>query len=86
MLGELKMAALLHGVRGEPAVDLQALAETISRFGQLVVDCPDLVEVELNPLVATPAGVVAVDARARLARHAPSGPAGAPVPGPPGGS
>jgi acetyltransferase len=86
MLGELKMAALLHGVRGESAVDLQSLAETISRFGQLAVDCPDLVEVELNPLVATPAGVVAVDARARLARHAPSDPAGAPVPGPPGGS
>ena len=86
MLGELKMVALLHGVRGEPAVDLQALSETISRFGQLAVDCPDLVEVELNPLVATPTGVVAVDARARLARHAPSDPAGAPVPGPPGGS
>ena len=86
MLGELKMAALLRGARGEPAVDLLALAETISRFGQLVVDCPDLVEVELNPLVATPTGVVAVDARARRARHAPSDPAGAPVFGPPGGS
>jgi len=61
MLGELKMAALLRGVRGEPPVGLQALAETISRFGQLVVDCPDLLEVELNPLVATPTGVVAVD-------------------------
>ena len=68
MLDELKMAALLHGVRGEPPVDLQALAETISRFGQLAADCPDLVEVELNPLVATPAGVVAIDARARLVR------------------
>jgi acetyltransferase len=67
MLGELKMAALLRGVRGEPPVDLQALAEAISRIGQLAVDCPDLAEVELNPLVATPAGVVAIDARATLA-------------------
>jgi succinyl-CoA synthetase beta subunit len=83
MLDELKMAALLHGVRGEPAVDLQTLAETISRFGQLIVDCPDLAEVELNPLVVTPTGVVAIDARARLTRHAPSDPAGAPVPSPP---
>jgi acetyltransferase len=70
MLGELKMAALLRGVRGEAPVDLQALSETISRFGQLAADCPDLAEVELNPLVATPTGVVAVDARARLARTA----------------
>ena len=83
MLDELKMAALLHGVRGEPAVDLQTLAETISRFGQLIVDCPDLAEVELNPLVVTPTGVVAIDARARFTRHAPSDPAGAPVPSPP---
>jgi hypothetical protein len=40
------------GKHGEPPVDLQALAETISHFGQLAMDCPDLVEVELNPLVA----------------------------------
>jgi acetyl coenzyme A synthetase (ADP forming)-like protein len=67
MLGELKMAALLHGVRGEPPVDLPALAQTISRFGQLAMDCPDLSDIELNPLVASPAGVVAVDARGTLA-------------------
>jgi acyl-CoA synthetase (NDP forming) len=68
MLDELKMAPLLRGVRGEPPVDRMALAETISRFGQLAVECPDLEDVELNPLVATATGVVAVDARATLAR------------------
>jgi acetyltransferase len=67
MLDELKMAALLRGVRGEPPVDLPALAETISRFGQLTVDCPQLAEVELNPLVASSTGVVAVDARGAFA-------------------
>jgi acetyltransferase len=69
MLDELKMAPLLRGVRGEAPVDRAALAETISRFGQLVADCPDLLEVELNPLVAGTASVVAVDARATLARR-----------------
>ena len=64
MLDELKMGALLRGVRGEPPVDRTALAETISRFGQLAADCVDLLDVELNPLVATSTGVVAVDARA----------------------
>jgi acyl-CoA synthetase (NDP forming) len=75
MLDELKMAPLLRGVRGEAPVDRAALAETISRFGQLVADCPDLLEVELNPLVTGATGVVAVDARATLARPAaPSAP------------
>jgi acetate---CoA ligase (ADP-forming) len=66
MLDELRMAPLLRGVRGEPAVDQAALAATIACFGQLAADCPELVELELNPLVAHATGVVAVDARARL--------------------
>ena len=67
MLDELRMAPLLRGVRGEPAVDQAALAATIARFGQLAADCPELVELELNPLIAHATGVVAVDARATLA-------------------
>jgi acetyltransferase len=66
MLGELRMAPLLKGVRGEPPVDLDALAETICRFAQLAADAADLAELEVNPLVAGPGGVMAVDARARL--------------------
>ncbi len=66
MLGELRMAPLLKGVRGEPPVDLGALAETICRFAQLAVDAADLAELEVNPLVAGPGGVMAVDARARI--------------------
>ena len=66
MLGELRMAPLLKGVRGEPPVDLGALAETICRFAQLAADAADLAELEVNPLVAGPGGVMAVDARARI--------------------
>jgi len=66
MLEELRMAPVLRGIRGEPPVDLPALAETISRFSSLAVDLPDLVEVELNPLMASPEGAIAVDARATL--------------------
>jgi acetyl coenzyme A synthetase (ADP forming)-like protein len=66
MLDELRMAPLLRGVRGQPPVDQAALAETIVRFGQLAADCPELSELELNPLVAYATGVVAVDARAML--------------------
>ncbi len=67
MLEELRMAPVLRGVRGEPAVNLPALAETINRFSRLAVDLSDLAEIELNPLMVGPEGVVAVDARATLA-------------------
>jgi acetyltransferase len=66
MLGELRMAPLLKGVRGEPPVALDALAETICRFAQLAADTAELAELELNPLVAGPGGAMAVDARARI--------------------
>jgi acetyltransferase len=67
MLDELRMAPLLGGVRGEAPVDRAALAQAISRFAHLAAELPELVEVELNPLVAGPAGVLAIDARGTLA-------------------
>jgi acetyltransferase len=79
MLDELRMAPLLRGVRGEPAVDQTALAATIAHFSQLAADCPELVELELNPLVAHATGVVTVDARATLVSPSPQvGSAGMP--------
>lgn len=66
MLDELRLAPLLRGARGEPPVDLPALAATIEQFSRLVADAPGLEELEINPLIASAAGVVAVDARATL--------------------
>ena len=66
MLSELRMAPLLRGVRGKPPVRLDALADAIGRFAQLAADVDELVEIEINPLIAGPDGVMAVDARARL--------------------
>jgi acetyl-CoA synthetase (ADP-forming) len=66
MLSELRMAPLLRGARGEPPVKMEALAEAIRRFAQLAADAPQLGEIEINPLMAGPDGVMAVDARARL--------------------
>jgi len=60
------MTPPLRGVRGEPPVNRSALDETIRRFGQLAMDLTDVRELELNPLVASPSGVVAVDARGTL--------------------
>jgi acetate---CoA ligase (ADP-forming) len=66
MLAELRMAPILRGVRGHPPVALEALAEAVSRFSSLVTELPDVEELEINPLVATTAGVRALDVRGRL--------------------
>jgi acyl-CoA synthetase (NDP forming) len=68
MLDELRMAPLLRGTRGEPPVDRDALTAIVARFSQLLVDLPELAEIEINPLTVGPDGAVAVDARARLDR------------------
>jgi len=65
MLDELRMAPVLRGVRGEAPVNREALVQAICAFSRLAVDVAELAEVELNPLVAGPAAVVAVDARGK---------------------
>lgn len=63
MIGRLRMAALLEGYRGRPAVDLPALARAVAQVSRLVASRLDIDEAELNPVFALPQGVVAVDAR-----------------------
>ena len=58
-----KIRPLLDGARGRPAVDIDALAETLSRFSVLVSELRDSVkEIDVNPLIAGPDGCIAVDA------------------------
>jgi acetyl coenzyme A synthetase (ADP forming)-like protein len=59
---------LLEGVRGETAVDLVALQEIIQRVSQLVGEHEAILEMDINPLVAFPDRVLALDARFRIAR------------------
>lgn len=56
----------LKGVRGRRAVDLEALEELLVKFSQLVVENRTIKEVEINPLLASGDGLVALDARAVL--------------------
>lgn len=76
MLDELRAAPLLAGVRGRPAIDRDAVAELIVALSILGTDRPDLVEVDLNPVVASPDGAVAVDALVVLTSMAPPVPHG----------
>jgi acyl-CoA synthetase (NDP forming) len=63
MLDSIRAAEILRGVRGAPAVDRWAIAEQIRRVSQLVADFPEIAEVDLNPVIATPEGAVAADIR-----------------------
>ena len=62
MLRELRAAALLTGVRGRPGIDRDALAALIGDLARFMDERSDIVEIDLNPVIATPDGVVAVDA------------------------
>ena len=65
MVHGIKGLPLLQGARGRPKADLNALAATIMKVQRLAVDLAgDLVELDINPLVALPRGVVALDALA----------------------
>jgi acetyltransferase len=64
MLESLRLWPLLRGHRGRAAVDVDALLEVVIRFSHLVADYPEIDEVEINPLLATAGGAVALDARA----------------------
>jgi acyl-CoA synthetase (NDP forming) len=62
LLREGRAAALLRGVRGRPACDEAGLASVLTGVGDLLADRPEVAELDLNPLIAAGARVVAVDA------------------------
>jgi acyl-CoA synthetase (NDP forming) len=65
MISEIKGSALLTGFRGQPALDIDALADTLSRVSLLIADHADrIAEIDVNPLFVRRAGqgVVAADA------------------------
>ena len=62
MLASLRGARVLDGFRGSPAVDRSAVADIVVAVGRIGVDRPDIVEVDLNPVIASPGGALAVDA------------------------
>jgi len=81
MMEQTKIFKALQGVRGRPPVDLVALEQLLVRFGQLVVEQRWIKEIDINPLLATPAlardpkqvasegetgGLIALDARVVL--------------------
>ncbi|HET6938659.1 MAG TPA: acetate--CoA ligase family protein [Nocardioides sp.] len=66
LLRSLQGAPLLLGARGRAPVDVDAVADVVARVSLLAAAHPELVEIELNPVLAGPAGALALDARVVL--------------------
>jgi acetyltransferase len=71
MIREIRSFPLLQGARGEPATDLDGIVESLLRLSQMVIDFPEIFEIDINPLKAFPEGrpPVALDARLTVRKN-----------------
>jgi acetyl coenzyme A synthetase (ADP forming)-like protein len=72
LLREIRGFPLLQGYRGQPAADVEALRDLLLRVSRLADEVPEIVELDLNPVIALPAGhgCRIVDARIKVGRTA----------------
>jgi acyl-CoA synthetase (NDP forming) len=71
MLRSLKTFPLLDGYRGAPSANIGAVEQLLLRVSAMVEDHPAIAELDCNPVIASPAGAVVVDARIRVEAPAP---------------
>jgi acyl-CoA synthetase (NDP forming) len=62
----LRGSPLLFGYRGAPAVDVAAVEDVLLRVGQLADELPEVAEMDLNPVIVSEHGVLAVDVKVRV--------------------
>ena len=74
MVHSLHTFPLLDGYRGAPRCDVAAIEDVLLRVSAMVEAHPEIVELDCNPLIAGPDGVVIVDARVRVETAAPQRP------------
>ncbi|MEG4799705.1 bifunctional acetate--CoA ligase family protein/GNAT family N-acetyltransferase [Microcoleus sp. ARI1-B5] len=66
MMEQTRIYKALQGVRGRAAIDLVQLEQLLVRFSQLIVEQPQISEIDINPLLVSPEGAIALDARVVL--------------------
>ena len=66
-MAQTRVWRLLQAYRGKPAAAIDAIAEVLIRIGQLVAEHAEIRELDINPLLADAAGVIALDARIQVA-------------------
>jgi len=68
LISRTRISRLLAGYRDRPAADLGAISRTLIQLSHLVADIPEIVDLDINPLLADDQGVIALDARIVVAR------------------
>ena len=66
MIDRTRISALLAGYRNQPAADRSAIVLALKAISQLLIDFPQIVAIDINPLLADADGVIALDARMEL--------------------
>ena len=66
MLDEIRARSLLGAFRGRPPIDRDAVSEILVRVGELLIDLPQVAELDLNPVFVDHTGIKIADARAVL--------------------
>ena len=66
LVSRTRIARLLDGYRDRPPADREALYLTLTKVSQLIADLPELIELDINPLLIDECGVIALDARMRV--------------------
>lgn len=66
LIARTRISKRLSGYRNVPAADMEGLADVLDAVSAMAVDLPDLLELDINPLIVSAAGVIALDARARI--------------------
>jgi acetyltransferase len=69
LIDRTRAAEIMKPLRGSPAVDRKALEDLLLRVSEMACELPAIVEMDINPVIASADGVVAVDARIVVARH-----------------
>ncbi len=67
LVGRTRISRLLAGYRNRPAADMNAIYRTLMQLSQIMADIPEIIEIDINPLFADAKGVLALDARIRVA-------------------
>ncbi len=63
LMNQTRISKLLAGYRDRPAADIDAIARALIQVSQMVIDCPEIASLDINPLLADQNGAVALDAR-----------------------
>ena len=63
MILEIKASSIIQGTRGQEPVDIDAIINVITGLSRMLEKNPDIIELDINPLIVYPHGAIAVDAR-----------------------